>query len=62
MTLSEILKIPGAEEVLGKHNFPCVSCPYAKMEMEKLELGNVCGKYGIDVEGLIKDLEKVYNK
>ena len=55
-TLAEILEIPGAEEVLTKHGVPCVTCPYAKMEMDKLKIGEVCKMYGVDLDKLLKDL------
>jgi hypothetical protein len=57
-TLAEILEILGAEEILAKHGVPCVACPYAKMEMDKLKLGEVCKMYGIKLDGLLKDLNK----
>ncbi len=59
-TLAEILKIEKSEKILSKHNVPCVTCPYAKMEMEKLEIGTVCKTYGIDEEKLLEELNKVY--
>lgn len=55
-TLPEILKIPAAEKILTKYNLPCLSCPMAKFEMEKLKIGEVCETYGIDGEKLIKEL------
>jgi len=57
-TLAEILEIKGAEDVLIKHGVPCVSCPYAKTEMDKLKIGEVCKMYGVDLVGLLKDLNK----
>jgi len=55
-TLAEILLIPGAEKILTKHNLPCLWCPFAKMEMENLKIGDVCKMYGIDLEKLLKEL------
>ena len=55
-TLAKILEIPKAEEVLTKHGVPCVSCPYAKVEMDKLKIGQVCKMYGVDLPKLLKDL------
>jgi len=57
-TLAEILKVEGADRILAKHNLPCVSCPFAKYEMEKLEIGKVCEMYEIDLENLLKDLRR----
>lgn len=55
-TLKEILEIKGVEEVLKKHNVPCIKCPFAKTEMEKLKLENICKTYNINLKELIKDL------
>jgi hypothetical protein len=58
-TLSEILKNPKLVEILEKYNFPCMSCPFAKMEVENLEIGRVCQLYGIDAKKVVKDLNDV---
>lgn len=57
-TLKEVLEHQGLEEVLRENGFPCVSCPMAKMEMDKLEIGYVCDTYGIDKIQLIKKLNQ----
>ena len=57
--LEKVLEVKGAEEVLTKHNFPCVSCPMAQMEMNVLKIGEVCNMYGIPLEPLLKDLNKL---
>lgn len=57
-TLAEVLKRKGAEKILAEYGVPCMSCPFAKMEMEQLELGYVCEQYGIDLDGLLNDLNK----
>jgi len=58
-TLAEILKISGAKEILGKYNFPCLSCPMAEFEIKNLKIGEVSKMYGIDVEKLLKELNDV---
>lgn len=57
-TLSEILETPGAEKILAKHKVPCLTCPFAKMEMQNLKLGDICKMYGIDLEKLLEELNK----
>lgn len=57
-TLAEVLEKDGAEEILHQHGVPCVTCPYAKMEMDKLKLGDICQTYGVKLEGLLEDLNK----
>ena len=54
--LSEILADQKMAEVLAKHNLPCLSCPFAKYEMEQLKIGEVCKQYGINTEKLFKEL------
>ncbi|MFA5746922.1 MAG: disulfide oxidoreductase [Candidatus Paceibacterota bacterium] len=57
-TLAEALKKNGAEKIMAGYGLPCLTCPFAKMEMEQLKLGDICGQYGIDMENLLKDLNK----
>jgi len=57
-TLAEILNLPGAAKILAKYNLPCLSCPFAKMEMENLKIGQVCQMYNIDVKKLLKELNE----
>lgn len=60
--LAEILKHSGAEKILAKYNLPCLSCPFAKMEMENLKIGEVCKMYGIETEKLLRELNKKIKK
>ncbi len=61
-TLGKILEIPGAVEILAKYNLPCLFCPFAEIELENLKIGDVCKMYGINLEKLLKDLNKDYGK
>ena len=61
-TLENVLKCSGSESVLKKYNVPCLSCPFAQMEMGKLEIGDICKNYGIDVKGLIEELNELLKK
>lgn len=56
--LAEILKNPKLEEILMKYNLPCLTCPFAKIELENLTIGRVCDLYDIDAENLIKELNE----
>jgi hybrid cluster-associated redox disulfide protein len=60
--LAEILKYPEAEKVLAKYNLPCLDCPFVKFEMENLKIGEACKMYGIDIESLLKELNKKIEK
>jgi len=57
-SLAEILKKPGAEKILAKYNLPCLTCPFASLEMEDLKIGKICEMYKIDIDNLLKDLNK----
>ncbi len=57
-TLAEILEAKNAEEILAENGVPCVSCPMAKFEMDKLQIGQVCKMYGIDEKKLLDELNK----
>lgn len=57
-TLDKILEYPKAEKILGKYKLPCLGCPFAKMEMQSLKIGDVCQMYGIDIDNLLRDLNK----
>jgi hypothetical protein len=57
--LSEITKDPKGVEILAKYNLPCLSCAFAKMEMDKLKLGEVCEMYNLDLKGLLKELNNL---
>jgi hypothetical protein len=58
-TLVEVLGRPERKEVLAKYNLPCLSCPFAQMEMDKLKLGEICKAYKINLKTLLKELNKV---
>ena len=57
--LSELLENPKAVEVLAKYNLPCLSCPFAQLEMDKLKLGKVCKMYKINLKSLLTELNKL---
>lgn len=61
-TLAEILEIPGAENILAKYNLPCLFCPMAKLEMDKLKIGQICEMYKIDSKKLLKELNGAKTK
>jgi len=60
--LAKILKEPKLVEILEKYNFPCLSCPFAKMEIEDLEIGKICDLYGIEIEKVLKELNEAIKK
>lgn len=54
--ISKLIGDAKAEKVLEKYDFPCLSCPCARYEMQGLDLGTVCEMYGINSAKLLKDL------
>lgn len=60
--LGEILKFPGAEKILEKHQLPCLHCPMAKYELHALKLGEVAKVYGIDLKKVLKELNELAEK
>ncbi|MDD3177966.1 MAG: hypothetical protein PHR26_00440 [Candidatus ainarchaeum sp.] len=58
-TLKEILDLKNAEKVLEKYKVPCLSCPYAKMEMDTLEIGLIAEMYDLDLDNIIEELNKL---
>lgn len=58
-TLAEIMGIDGAEKILAKYDLPCLHCPMAQFEIKKLKLGKVCEMYGLDLKGLLKELNEL---
>jgi hypothetical protein len=57
-TLKKILEKEGAEEILRKHKLPCLSCPMASAEIKFLEIGQVSKMYGLDLDKILKELNK----
>lgn len=57
--LSKILKHPQANKILEKHNLPCLHCPMASQEMGMLKIGQVAKAYGINLDNLLKELNKI---
>jgi len=57
-TLKKILDKEGADEVLAKNGVPCLSCPMASMEIDKLKLGEVCKSYGLNLKKILVELNK----
>jgi hypothetical protein len=55
-TLKQILEVPGSEEVLNKHQVPCLFCPMAGREMEELTIGQIAEVYGLNLNEILKDL------
>lgn len=60
--VSEIIKRPGAMEILVKYNLPCLHCPLAKFELGSLTIGQVAKMYGISLEAILKDLNQTSPK
>lgn len=56
--LSELMEKKETLELLAQFNVPCISCAFARFEMQKLALGDVCQMYGIDSTALLRELNR----
>jgi len=56
--LEEVLKHPKAGEILSKYNVPCLGCPMAAYEMSTLTLEQIGKMYNIEIEKMLKELNK----
>jgi hybrid cluster-associated redox disulfide protein len=56
-TLAEVLKHSETKKILEKYNLPCLQCPFAKIEAEKLKIGQICQQYGIETKKLLEELD-----
>ncbi|MCX6721171.1 MAG: disulfide oxidoreductase [Candidatus Staskawiczbacteria bacterium] len=57
-TLEKILEKKSADEILEKNGVPCLSCPMMQFEIDKLKIGDVCKMYGLNLEKILKELNK----
>ncbi|MCX6722894.1 MAG: hypothetical protein NT094_02375 [Candidatus Staskawiczbacteria bacterium] len=57
-TLAKIIKKKGGEKILAKYGVPCLGCPMAQFEIDKLKIGDVCKMYGLNLSKILKDLNK----
>jgi hypothetical protein len=58
-TLEKIIERKGGGEVLMKNGVPCLSCPMAQFEIDKLKIGDVCKMYKLNLTKILKELNKV---
>jgi hypothetical protein len=55
-TLEKVLNDKYGPDLLAKYNVPCLGCHFSHMEAHELTLGDISNAYGIDLKGLLKDL------
>jgi hypothetical protein len=56
--LAKILEMKNGEKILHKNGVPCVTCPYAEMEINELEIGKVCKAYKLDAKKILSELNE----
>ncbi len=54
--LEEVLKTPETSAIIEKYQLPCLHCGMAAFEAEVLTLGMISKTYGIELDGLLKEL------
>jgi hypothetical protein len=57
-TLEKIMEKDSAVKILAKNGVPCLSCPLASFEIDKLKIGDVCKMYGLNLQKILKELNK----
>ena len=57
--LSEVLSSPETSKIIEKYKLPCLHCAMAAYESEMLTLGMISKTYGIDIDKLLKELNKI---
>jgi len=58
-TLAKIIDKKGAAKILSDNGVPCLSCPMSQFEIDDLEIGKVCKMYGLNLEKILKELNKL---
>lgn len=58
-TLKQILSLPGAEKTLQGLEIPCMTCPFASMEMETLTIDQIAKTYGLDLKEILNKLNNL---
>jgi len=56
--LAKIMEKEGAGKILMENGVLCLSCPMAQFELDKLKIGEVCKMYGLNLEKILKELNK----
>ncbi len=59
--LGDLLNDPEASKILAKYKLPCLHCAMAAFEMGMLTIGDASRTYGIDLEGLLRELNEMGN-
>jgi len=57
--LEEVLKTPETSAVIAKYELPCLHCAMAAYEAKILTLGQIAKNYGIDLDGMLKELNEL---
>ena len=57
-TLAKIMDEKDGAKILMKNGVPCLSCPMASFEIDKLKIGEVCKMYKLDLEKILKEVNK----
>ena len=55
-TLEKILKVKNGGKIMAENGVPCMSCPMSQFEIDKLEIGQVCKMYGLNLAKILKEL------
>lgn len=56
ITLKEVLNLDNGAQVLADFDVPCMGCAFARFEMDKLTLADICQMYDLDLDGILNKL------
>ena len=56
--LEEVLKTPETSAIISKFQLPCLHCAMAAYEAKILTLGQIAKTHGIDLDGMLKELNE----
>jgi hybrid cluster-associated redox disulfide protein len=57
-TLAKIIEKNDGAKILMENGVPCLACPMSQFEIDKLEIGEVCKMYGLNLDKILKELNK----
>jgi len=57
--LEEVLNKPETSAVISKYQLPCQGCAMAAHEAKVLTLGQIAKTYGIDLDGMLIELNSI---
>jgi len=58
-TLNKVLENEEAQKVLEEQKVPCLGCPMARFEADKLTLEEICEGYNLNLKEILEELNSI---